>query len=353
MRRSGLTVVELLMAISLIAVLLALLLPAINIARESSRRTSCANNLRKISLGMLSWAEMHGTFPPAAVWKETSDHPAWDYRNWVVELLPQIDRADLADRWNLEESVGHPDNQAIAETHIRLLACPSDVSVGGNGDLSYALNRGVGYWVTEQGIGCDIITDPLGRPIDLNGDGRQCASVPNESKRTDFGFYHRMTLFFSGRGRLKPETKREIQNHHRMSDVSDGLSNTLMIAENVRTGYDPMQRNSNWASTGVEKTGVYVNSLICRNRSCAPGSVNLKLANSGELAINTGLTRREGEAPWPNSDHRNGVNLAFADGRVQFVSEDIDGEIYFQFYTPQGSRLDGTPLEEGPSLGKL
>jgi prepilin-type processing-associated H-X9-DG protein len=123
------------------------------------------------------------------------------------------------------------------------------------------------------------------------------------------------------------------------------MSNTLMIAESVRTGFDPATPKSNWASLDANRMLVTITTDICGDQTCISGNVNLKMANSGRHAINAGVLLAEGTAPWPNSFHHLGVNAAFADGHVSFISQQIDGEILFNLFTPQGERLRGTPLE--------
>jgi len=75
--------------------------------------------------------------------------------------------------------------------------------------------------------------------------------------------------------------------------------------------------------------------------------VNFALANQGEHAINSGIAMPEGESPWPNSFHTGGVCVGFADGRVQFLNQSIDGRVYYNLMTPQGSRLTGSSLDAG------
>ena len=84
---------------------------------------------------------------------------------------------------------------------------------------------------------------------------------------------------------------------------------------------------------------------MCNGNDCSTGNVDFERANSGNQAINSGLDDPEGEAPWPNSSHPRGVNIAMADGSVRFLSEDIDGRAYMQLFTPQGSKLQGLALD--------
>ncbi|HAH45517.1 MAG TPA: hypothetical protein DCM07_11810, partial [Planctomycetaceae bacterium] len=70
------------------------------------------------------------------------------------------------------------------------------------------------------------------------------------------------------------------------------------------------------------------------------------LANSGSSAINAGIAKPEGSAPYPNSLHKGGVNVGYCDGHIQFLSENIDGKVYAALASPQGAALSGTSLEQ-------
>jgi hypothetical protein len=75
--------------------------------------------------------------------------------------------------------------------------------------------------------------------------------------------------------------------------------------------------------------------------------VKFQLANAEEHAINSGRTAPEGESPWPNSFHPGGVCVSFGDGRAQFLSESIDGRVFYNQMTPDGVYLQGTSLDAG------
>lgn len=78
-------------------------------------------------------------------------------------------------------------------------------------------------------------------------------------------------------------------------------------------------------------------------------SVQDYAANSGDHAINSGKSMPEGDSPWPNSFHPGGVSVGFADGRAQFLNESIDGKVFYNLMSPQGTPLIGTPLDAGIS----
>src|SRR5688572_18250232 len=98
-RRSAFTLVELLVVIAIIGILVAMLLPAIQAAREAARRTSCVNNLKQIALALLNYHEAHGQFPLGAYAAVQEDARAEeDGLGWVTRVLPQLEEQPLFDR---------------------------------------------------------------------------------------------------------------------------------------------------------------------------------------------------------------------------------------------------------------
>ena len=348
--RRGFTLIELLVSISIIALLMSLILPAVNSAREAARRTECLNNVKNVSLALLNATETKKRFPAAAYWGGPDKNNPGPHHNWVVEILSWIDRSDLADRWDQQQLLTYPANQALAETHVKVLACPSDISADGRGDLSYAVNGGIGESTVLNTVQ-DCIVDPFNSVLDLNGNGQVCvASGVDDGDPSDRQMFRRIGLFFNENWGFEDSPGYQgTKRFHTTASVVDGMSNTLMIAENVRTGYDPNTPNSNWGSCDSRKTKFYFSHHVCRNNVCAAGNVDFALANSGDHAINSGKTMPEGESPWPNSFHPGGVSVGFADGRAQFLNESIDGKVFYNLMKPQGTRLIATPLDAGIS----
>jgi prepilin-type N-terminal cleavage/methylation domain-containing protein len=209
-RARGFTLIELLVVIAIISVLVGLLLPAINAARESGRRAQCQSNMRNIGLGILGYANVFNKFPPLGVisddplkknpprppievprnqgivsWLDpalTPDELEVPMYNWVVEILPYIDQQDLYNGWTKvgpaasgggtasfsylstdTVTPGEPSNYTISSTAVAVLRCPDDVTAQpGQGNLSYVANAGFSLW-TALPVGW------IGSPIDGNG----------------------------------------------------------------------------------------------------------------------------------------------------------------------------------------
>lgn len=267
------------------------------------------------------------------------------FHSWVVNLLPWLDRHDLFDKWNFNVPQNSPENRRWANIHASVLACPSDLTVVGQGDLSYVVNGGFGWTaVSAAGVGdCPVAPDL--KPLDLNGNGVTCPANPvADGKPSDKDLYFQTGLFFIESWHM-PGTVR----HHTLDDVVDGLSHTIMLTENVRAGYDPYFLDVNWADPDPRRNSFFVSFAVCQGGSCSAGNVDYKRANHGPEAINAGLDRPEGEAPWPSSYHVGGVNVLFGDGRVKLVSQTIAGAVYAALVSPQGSRIQGPLAQRPPS----
>ena len=126
----GLTVVELLVAITIMSILIALLLPAVQQAREAARRASCANHLKQLGLGMHLYSKSHGCFPPGYTAELSQDQYAKSWA-WGAFLLPYLEKRPLYDTINLEkqsltESVVDPNMIRFYQTELSIFLCPSD-----------------------------------------------------------------------------------------------------------------------------------------------------------------------------------------------------------------------------------
>jgi len=345
--RAAFTLVELLVVITIIGMLMALLLPAVMSARAAGRRTQCMNNMHNVSVAMLLEVAAKRRFPASGNFSVDSSKR---YHSWVVTLLPWLERADIDAKWKKDLPHNDPANAQLTSIGIPVLVCPDDfTAVPGQGNLSYVVNGGFGYTVGMPALDCPasfhIMTTPVVAPMDFNGDGSAC-TVSTPQSTADKRLFYQTGLFFAENLPIGAYTVR----HHTLDSIIDGTSNTIMLSENVRAGYDPANGTS-WATPKPEYCTFFLSSYVCEGRSCAPGKVDYRRANDRTQdpyrleAINSSRDQAEGEAPWPSSFHTGGIHVAFADGHLKFLPDQVDGEVYAAQISPQGTLIRG-PLAQ-------
>jgi prepilin-type N-terminal cleavage/methylation domain-containing protein len=140
-RRVGFTLIEVLVVISIIGILLALLIPAVQAARDAARRASCLNNLKQIGLGIHNHAEAHGKFP-------SGGHGSL-YNSFLVQILPSVEQAALHNAINMDDMTPIVANITVEYNPPGLYSCPSDASRGVAWAVNYAANQG--RWKVAEG----------------------------------------------------------------------------------------------------------------------------------------------------------------------------------------------------------
>lgn len=339
--RAGVSFVELIVVLGIITLLVSLLLPALGKAREAARATQCKNNLRNIAVAMLQFHDTNNRFPASGYILDPPRGPGGLMHSWAVAILPFIERSNLHSEWDFEKRITDSPNDELRKTHIPLFICPIDITRNKEkgGDLSYAVNGGWGFtFRTADGVR-DCPGSWHGGKLDMNGDGITCSgTIAVDDKDRDL--FKKTGMFF-----LENWNEGGTVRHHSLNTVSDGASHTFMISENVRTGFDPKSINSGFANPRPRLSAFYIGNP-CRSAVCSQGNVDYSRCNSGSDRINSGLWSPEGQSPVPNSFHDGGVNMAYVDGHVAFLSEGIDGGVYAALASPQGGQLDDTPIRQ-------
>ncbi|TWT48586.1 DUF1559 domain-containing protein [Botrimarina hoheduenensis] len=299
-REQGFTLVELLVVIAIIGVLVALLLPAVQAAREASRRTSCTNKLRQVTLATINYESARGGLPPGAIFDSKE---GIQFRTGVLAwILPYAEDTSLHDLIDFNQPT---DNQRLAGGEylasypVSMYVCPSDadepvVEIGGipRAMTSYAASNGSGRRGDSSGCSCasqQVIWNKyaLG-PIPYLADPRDFSGV---------------------------FTRFAVQTELR--EITDGLSNTIFFGE-VRPGCSSHVRkgwlNSNNAN-GLVSTVIPINYDTCREAGTGGGSSCDK-----SCTWNTALGFK--------SPHPGGANFSFGDGSVHFLLDSIDHWTY-------------------------
>lgn len=360
-KRRGFTLIELLVVISIIAVLMSLILPAVQNARAAARRTECMNNVKNVTLAAMNFASSNKSKLPALSYYPATDPTGSGTpstilgRSWVVELLPYMDAQSVYDRWDKDYAFNDPagpNNLALANgMYIKALACPDDDSAEGQpGGLSYVANGGFTIPSADGSDRDNVVSGavspeqhPAYLALDFNVDGT-AGNAPDQAVSQVGGVFYPEFEFVSGAivNKIKSGSAS-------VGKIYDGAGNTLMFTENLHAGV------VNWANPNPNSCGFFfpVDSSSITLGDTAT-DVNLKW-NADQMAPagspfqpNKAKVGTNGQNPFPNSNHPGIVVVSFCDGSVSTLNESIDGAVYVQLITSGATRRRGTVLAENP-----
>ena len=325
------TLVELLVVIAIIGVLVALLLPAVQAAHETARRTQCLNNLKQMGLGMVSYENVHKKYPMGQWVPSTCKNcKTW---GWAAFILPYVDEQNVAARIDFKRSLLDPtsSNPTAAATKIPIYLCPST-------GIRHSTRR------EDDTIG-DVNSN--GNTLDLNlAEGFACIDYagidgdtvnPNyKSLATGQPYSQFMSSGVAENGILRdanvPENARAIS----IKQITDGLSKTMMVAEVAGRGVNP-------TTTTPALRGVWAGG---QNTAHLPSET---LDTQGKLQpwINpdptVGSPPASASAVWSNaanvsmySAHKGGAHFVLCDGSAHFLSEGVALEIVLALVSRDG-----------------
>jgi prepilin-type N-terminal cleavage/methylation domain-containing protein/prepilin-type processing-associated H-X9-DG protein len=337
--RAAFTLVELLVVIAIIGVLVALLLPAVQAARESARRNQCVNHLKQFALGCLNFESTKGHIPKGNY--ATGTFPEGGNVSWMFVSLGYTEQNALYDQVVGAGSLTNALNRGILPAAPRIIRCPSD-------DFEKRNPRHSSY-VGSTGPQCNNPPAGCPAPFQLHCNGQtvtHSGSIiipPPLDPRTHPGFEASAT---HGTTAITKDARGMFARGGaliRLADVTDGTSNTLFIGETLPQQCEFMIYNSGWGWPGGNhiaqgQTIQPINWKIDRQAVPAPAFVSCGCdANtnpSGDRArciMNWAVT-------WGfKSNHPGGVNFALVDGSVHFVNQNID----MRTYQLLGCRDDG------------
>jgi prepilin-type processing-associated H-X9-DG protein len=310
MRRRGIRLIELLVAIGIAAILFALLLPAIQSSREAARRTQCLTNLRQINDSIQSIHAAEGALPSHYNGKALSfplrEWGLFHMHSWRVPLLPYLEQNELKQRIKMDKLATGTENAAVAQTVVPSFICPtgdgpSNMGWGrkheSNGSFDDDLPEEDRYYVVRSDYdamaGIQVLPDPL--PSNPN-----LASVD----------YVRWGIWGWAVFETNSTSGSKLLSYRRgmFRDVTDGLSNTISIVERAGKPIDLLNGEPN----------------ITQNNPNAdyPGQVGWSPSNSFAWSINAdGIGINQSNSSGIYAFHPGGANVAIADGSARFLSD--------------------------------
>ena len=289
-KRHGFTLVELLVVIAIIAVLIGLLLPAVQKVREAANRLLCSNNLKQLGLALHNFHDTHGRFPPGQVQGPYPEAGVYWQTNhgWAVFILPSIEQKPLADKYHWDLNLSDPLNQEVVAHPLKIFQCPSAAPnrfYFGGPFASYG----------GKGASGDYAPTWYVDPVLAAGDNR---------------------------GVLAPNCMTKL------TDITDGTSNTILLTEDAgrprqwragRPGDDQTIEGGPWAGfwTGITLQGSTFDG------TSRPGPCAVNCSNDHEVY----------------SFHPGGANAVFADGSVRFLPEGMRINILAALITRAGGEV--------------
>jgi type II secretory pathway pseudopilin PulG len=299
-----------LVVIAIIGILVSLLLPAVQAARESGRRTQCLNNIKQLALALHNYHDSRKILPPAIQVDDINSYATTTTHrpNWIILILPYMEQQNLYDSFDMKKPISDPANQTPRSRRLSNLICPTDPNSLSGPFMGNSAAEG-GNW--ERGN------------YGSNGGG---------------GFPHLpiIELWRTGENR----GVMSVNNSVTFAQIKDGLSNTLLLGE-LRTGLAPVDRRGTWAlgtagASALLAMGVGGNANG-PNHCQDDHSDDIVGCSATWTAVGQRLWKPEcmscwkGEKSWQattRSKHFGGVMIAMCDGSVRFLSNTIENGAY-------------------------
>ncbi len=332
LRRRAFTLIELLVVIAIIAVLIGLLLPAVQKVREAAARMKCQNNLKQLGLAMHNYHDANGFLPPGGIDVITVGAPKLGVSStqhvthgWAMLILPYIEQDAMFRQYKINLDWRHPANQPVVQLPIPIMQCPSVFStdrVFVRTDPTFGtVKQAAGDYSADNAINTAIrdgtswnLTDNLGNNV----------SVANAG---DSPKYWGVMRVYRYDGPNDPDNTLFL---YQLTDITDGTSNTLTLAEDAG-------RPQLWTNTGQKQVTDPVSGSAWADRNNEYITHGAKGDGSNDQPGPCGINCTNDNEIF--SFHTNGANVLFADGSVHFLDKSMPIRILGRLITKAGGEV--------------
>lgn len=314
----GFTLVELLVVIAIIGVLVSMMLPGVQAAREAARKTDCANRVRQLALATHMHHNTHRYFPPARYESRPDADPSaqcgLETPTWLARVMPFIEQVELGSRWDFSKP-WHEHEENVRNVVPDIFLCPSRRSGTqpvGTRSLRTTVSGGGG----RLPCGCPVPVRETTEDIEVTG--ALCDYAGNHGDLTPGATGESTDFYFGGNGTgviisVRPECQRgkaiEPYDRVRMASVTDGTSNTFLFGEK----FVPTTKVSEFPFDSPAYDGDHLPA------SCRLAGPGLRLANGSDDVMADMFSF--------GSWHPGGVHFALVDGSTRFFSPETDTKI--------------------------
>jgi prepilin-type N-terminal cleavage/methylation domain-containing protein/prepilin-type processing-associated H-X9-DG protein len=358
--RAGFTLVELLVVIAIIAILVGLLLPAVQKAREAAQRTACTNNCKQLALACLNYESGNRAFPVGDYRNSGAPDANLGYAtiDWRASLLSYIEAAPAAAAYNYNCDWCSDQNLAATQFQVKTFLCPSTPYYATRTDTSGMEGPSIAFGVSTFGLtgavgGSTPASDPFGYCSDyfaINSVNDNVVNTWPQYFSPALAAYAAANVGNSSLDFYLPATgvlTRGGNGQTKVSDITDGTSNTLLFTESAgRPNAYGLGNQLNgqlnpgegrWADPNGEMKIKGSNPNTFAPMTSPPGLHDKVNLNANTCSMNCNNTNE------PYSFHTTGCNFAFADGSVHFLSVQTPVWLLGQLATKAGSE----PFQEG------
>ena len=348
-RPAAFTLVELLVVIAIVGILVAILLPAVQMVRSAARKTACSNQLLQIGLSIHNYESALQYLPVNQIGPGVSDGTGsfrTGYYSWLVPLLPFLEQSQLHQQFSMHLNNGDADgfkmgqlhpNAVAVSTRVPMFICPDDDADPDSSIVLGSANPAPGSYVGNAGWPSYAtgVQGERATPGAFNG----AISLIHPSQPASWHAHQPIgwSAFFDGTSNTALASERLIQTANSAQEIKNGDARlrSLHLLERFQT-LEQIASQFSSSHTHVLESAHLGRAWASGTPLVAPTYLHV---NSPNQAIGHYATSvREGDfVITPSSHHRGGVNLTMADGSTRFVADDIDRQVWWTL----GSRDDG------------